>query len=162
MKYIIVSFLIFSSSVFAMNCGQTQTSSTTDKKEVEAFTQMPSHLKGSKIVIEKANGTREVLKAEEYMVVKRKHTRPMISEKVVTSTMQCKEVPGSVKNIVSLRGVNSYANPETSVSGKTGKASISRENTLGAQYQRNVGKDVFLGVEGDLNRGAGISIGVGF
>lgn len=144
----------------AMSCGQTKVTSSLEKKDVEVFTSMPSHLKGAKIIIVKADGSQEVLKAEEYMVVKRKHTRPMISEKVSSSTLQCQNT--SVKNIVSLKAINSYGSPEKSLSGNKGKISIEREPTLGAQYQRNLGKDIFIGIEGDLNQGAGVLLGIGF
>lgn len=143
-----------------MSCGQTQTTSSLEKKDVEVFTSVPSHLKGAKIILVKADGSQEVLKAEEYMVVKRKHTRPMMSEKVTSNTLQCQNT--SVKNIVSLKAINSYGNPNKSINGQKGNISISRETTLGAQYQRNLGKDIFLGVEGDLHQGAGLMIGFGF
>ena len=158
MKYLIL--LLLSLNSYAQNCGQTSTQTSLEKKEMEVMTNMPKHLKGSKIVIIKADGSQEILKPEEYMVVKRKHTRPVLSEKVTSTTMQCKS--SNVKNIVSLKAINSYANPEKRISGQKGQVSISRENTLGLQYQRNLGKDIFLGVEGDFNQGAGVMLGIGF
>lgn len=162
MKYLVLVSMLMVNICYAqsMSCGQTQTTSSLEKKDMEVITEMPKHLKGSKIILVKADGSSEVLKIEDYMVVKRKHTRPLMREKVVSSTLKCQS--SQIKNIVSLKAVNSYANPEKSISGKKGTISIGRETTLGAQYQRNLGKDIFLGVEGDLNQGAGVMLGIGF
>ena len=158
MKFLLMFLLI--GNAFANDCGKTQVSSTLEKTSVEVMTDVPKHLIGAKITLTKADGSQETVKAEEFMIVKRKHTRPLMREKISSTSIQCQD--STVKNIISLRAVNSYANPDKSVNGKTGNISISRENTLGAQYQRNIGKDIFLGVEGDLNQGAGVSLGLGF
>jgi hypothetical protein len=161
MKILLMLLIMFNIDFsHAVSCGQTEIKTSTEKSEVEVFTSVPSHLKGAKIVIVKADGSQEILKAEDYMVVKRKHTRPILREKVSSNTLQCQNT--SVKNIISLKAINSYANPEKKLNGNKGTISIERESTLGAQYQRNLGKDIFLGVEGDLNQGAGIILGIGF
>lgn len=161
MKFLIM-FLMLTSVSFAneLSCGETKTISSLEKEEMDVNTEVPKHLLGAKIILKKADGTEEVLKAEDFMVVKRKHKRPVYKEKIATSSLKCKT--DSVKNIVSLKGVRSYANPESKLEANKGTLSIERETTLGAQYQRNIGKNVFLGVEGDLNRGAGVMIGLGF
>jgi hypothetical protein len=160
MKYLILLLLSLNAHAQSLNCGQTKTSSIIEKKDMEVVTDMPKHLKGSKIIIVKADGSQEILKPEEYMVVKRKHTRPVMSEKVTSNTLQCNS--SNVKNIVSLKAINSYGDPDKSIRGQKGTISISRETTLGAQYQRNVGKNIYLGVEGGLNQSAGVMIGLGF
>lgn len=161
MKFLIIFVLLINVS-FAneLSCGETKTTSSLEKEEMEVNTEVPKHLVGATIILKKANGSEEVLKAEEYMIVKRKHKRPVYKEKIATASLKCKN--DSVKNIVSLKGVRSYANPKSRLEPNKGTLSIERETTLGAQYQRNIGKDVFLGVEGDLNRGAGVMIGIGF
>lgn len=161
-KYLLALLLITNTSIAQdLSCGQTKTTSSVfEHTAVEVFTKMPESLKGGKIILVKADGSQEILKTEEYMLVKRKHTRPFIIEKVATSTLMCKD--NKVNNILSLKAVNSYGDPDKNISGSKGKISTSRETTLGAQYQRNLGKNIFLGVEGDLNQGAGVLLGIGF
>jgi len=159
---ILIAIMLMMNICYAqtMSCGQTKTSSTIEKKELDVITEMPKHLKGSKIIIVKADGSQETLKPEEYMVVKRKHKRPVFEEKTVSNTLQCQN--NGVKNIVSLKAINAYGDPDKSVRGQKGTISTSRETTLGAQYQRNIGKNIYLGVEGGLNQSAGVMLGLGF
>lgn len=144
----------------SMSCGQTKTSTTLEKKELDVVTEVPNHLKGARIILVKADGSQETLKAEDFMVVKRKHKRPIFEEKTVSSRLECQN--NGVKNIVSLKAVNSYGSPDRTIHGNSGTVSVSRSSTLGAQYQRNIGKNLYLGVEGDLNQNAGLMIGLGF
>jgi len=161
MKIITILIALFVTTVNAReNCGFVKTTSQTQKIELDTVTPVPNHLRGATITLLKKDGTQEILRAEEYMIVKRHHKRPVIKELATTTKVQCYD--NTVKNIASLKAVNSYGRADLDVNGDSATISTSKRRTLGGQYQRNVGKNIFLGVDADLNRNAGLSIGLGF
>lgn len=93
-------------------------------------------------------------------------------KKVISESKECKSETvlvekkvyrnKTVKNIISLKAINGFQNPRAQASGNVGKASVSRDTTLGIQYQRNLESNVFIGAEVDLNESLGLLIGVGF
>lgn len=161
MKTLLITLLLLISTAYAKEkCGETKTSTHLEKTELDTVTEVPNHLRGATITLKKADGSQEVLKAEDYMIVKRQHKRPVFREKIATTRIQCQDE--TVKNIVSLKAVNSYGRADLESDDTSATISTSKRRTLGGQYQRNVGKNIFLGVDADLNRNAGLLIGLGF
>ncbi len=162
MKNLIVTLitLIFTSNAFALECGETQRSSSTEESQVEVVTNVPNHLKGATITLTKADGSKEVLKAEEYMVVKRKHNRPVIKETTRESSLACKATDR--KNIVSLKAVDGYSDVKKSQTDSSASLEVKRQVGVGIQYQHAITERVYLGVGADSNRGAEALLGWGF
>ena len=161
MKTLIVLFtMIFSISAQALQCGETEAVKTTEQSSVEVMTEVPKHLKGSTIVFKKADGSEEVLKSEEYMVVKCKHKRPVIKESTKETKLACKGAEN--KNIVSLKAVDCYSDVKKTESGSTATLKVERQVGVGLQYQRAITDRVYVGGEVDSNNGVGVLVGVGF
>ena len=168
MKNIFITIMItlFSMSAVALENVKTKTTKTVEESSIEVFTEVPEHLKGSKACILKEGLGYQCVPSEEYMIVKRKHKRPIIKE-VVT-----KEVSGEMpvaaekanphKNIVSLKVVDGYSDVKKEESGKTLTLKVERQVGAGIQYQRAITDKVYVGGELDSNRGVGVLLGVGF
>jgi len=159
MKYLLL-FLLTTNTASALECGKTNQSIHTVKLEVDAQTDVPKFLRGATITITQANGKTETVKAEEFMVVKRKHKRPVLSTVVFKTTLKCSDI--SKKNIISGKLVDGYSDVSTNVTGKSAKISLDRQLGVGLQYQRQVADKLFLGVGADSNRGAEALLGFGF
>jgi hypothetical protein len=152
--------MLFTGNAFALNCGETQTKSSKEESSVDAVTDMPKYMKGMTITLTKADGSTEVLKSEEFMVVKRKHKRPVTKETIESKSLTCKDE--SVKDIVSLKAVDGYSDVKAEQSVKTTTLKVERQLGLGLQYQHALNKKVYVGGEVDTNRGMGVMVGIGF
>lgn len=126
-------------NISAVGLGESQLADAGDSLE--------SHAKNRRVVI--------VFNGGKTVISEAKECKPKIVEKVVYKNK-------TIKNIISLKAINSYQDPFKRVSGNRGTVGISRETTLGVQYQRNVGSNVFVGAEVDMNESVGVLLGVGF
>ena len=167
MKILIFTLLVlFTDSALALECGQTESSTSTEEYQVEVTTNTPKFLEGATITLTKADGSKKVLKAEDYMVVKRKHNRSVIKETTKEMSLACKSVPGAVKeerkNILSLKAVDGYSDVQKEQTAKAVSLKVERQLGVGVQYQRAVTERVYLGVGADTNRGAEVMAGWGF
>lgn len=165
MKKLIISMVFISNVSIAQECGETVSESQETLGHMEVTTQVPGHLKGATITITKADGSKETVKAEEFMVVKRKHKRPVVGITTETKTLLCEKkiVDKNVKNIVSLEAVRGDAGLEKNIVSKS-ETEVKTKQSLGVglMYQRNVYKDLYLGGKVDSNENVGLNIGLGF
>lgn len=164
---IATALLIFSTSAHALQCGEIETTKSVEESSIEVITDVPKHLKGKEICIRNPQtGVSDCVKAEEYMVVKRKHKRPVIKESTKETSLACKtetkEVSVAQKNIVSLKAVDGYSDVKKEQTGKTLKLEVERQVGVGLQYQRAITDKLYLGGEVDSNKGVGVLLGVGF
>lgn len=165
MKKLIISMVLCSSVSMAQECGETVSKTEETQGSMEVITQVPSHLRGATITITKADGSKETVKAEEFMVVKRKHQRPVVGVTTETKTLLCekKVVDKNVENIVSLEAVRGDAGLEKNVVSKSETEVKTKQGVgVGLMYQRNVYKDLYLGGKVDSNENVGLNIGLGF
>jgi len=164
MKKLLVILTAFMVTVNAnaLNCGETQSSFHSEESKVEVTTGVPKHLEGATITLTKADGSRETLRAEEYMIVKRKHSRPVIFHSTKETSMMCKNVQSNNKNIVSIKSVEGFGVVSKTSTAKTLTLKSDRETGIGLQYQRALTERLYLGGEVDTNHGVGILLGVGF
>lgn len=164
MKKLITVFMLISSVSMAQECGETITSSQETQSHVEVTTAVPEHLKGATLTITKADGTSETVKAEDYMLVKRKHKRPVVGITTQTKTLLCeKKSEKNAENILSLEAVSGQAGLEKNIISKSEVEVKTKKGLgLGLMYQRNIYKDLYLGGKVDSNENVGLNIGVGF
>lgn len=162
MKYLLTFTFILTTGLIveAQQCGESQEVHITQETTQDAYTQMPKHLQGAKIIIEKADGSKEILKAEEYMVVKRKFKRPVITHVKNKNTVQC--VNTAKKNILSGKLVDGYSDVSVKTKGKSATIEVDRQLGIGLQYQRRVMERMYIGVGADSNQGAEAMVGFDF
>ena len=158
---------MFSVNVKALDCGETERSEKTFEAEMEVVTDVPNFLKGATITITKADGSSEVVKAEEFMVVKRKHLRPVVHAMVKEETRSCdvvvlKPLPEPLKNILSVKAVDGFSDVKKNEDANGVELKVERQVGLGVVYQRNLSDNLYLGGEVDANKGVGVLLGVGF
>lgn len=158
---------MISVNVNALECGETEKTVSTAVGEMEVVTDVPNFLKGATITITKADGSSEVVKAEEYMVVKRKHLRPVVhafskEEKLTCKVELVKSEPEPLKNIVSLKAVDGYSDVKKREDAAGVELKVERQVGLGVVYQRNLSDNLYLGGEVDANKGVGVLLGLGF
>jgi hypothetical protein len=167
---IIFSVLLVTSVLFAQTKPVCTTNQGTDVAMAvqDANTVVPKFLQGATITITKADGSKETVKSEEYMVVKRKHPRPVMVH-VTNNTVTCTETTNVVpedqkysKNILSLKVVDGYSDVTTSVAPLGTKLSVDRQIGAGLQYQRAYNNKFYFGVGADTNQGFEVLGGIGF
>lgn len=159
---IIATTFMFTSVASALSCGETKTESSVELSSVEVTTAVPKNLRGASILLTKADGSTVVLKAEDYMIVKRKHSRPVVTNTTKEASLSCKEVPKALKNIVSVEALDGYSDITKEENLNSTTLRIQRKVALGLQYQRAITERFYLGGQLDTNRGAGILLGMGF
>lgn len=167
MKKLIIAILMITPNVNALECGESEVSTSGSVMDMEVTTDVPAFLKGATITITKANGSSETVKAEEYMVVKRKHNRPVVhsvtkEEKRTCTVELIKSEPEPLKNIVSLKAVDGYSDVKKKEDVNGVELKVERQVGLGVVYQRNLSDNLYLGGEVDSNRGLGVLLGLGF
>ena len=160
--FILTMFLVLSNNALALECGESQSVTSTEESKIEVTTNTPKFLRNATITLTKADGSKEVLKAEDYMIVKRKHSRPVIKETTKEMSLACKNTQSDRKNIISLKAVDGYSDVKKQENGQTTSIKVDRQVGVGLQYQRAVTERVYLGVGADSNRGAEALLGVGF
>lgn len=169
MKHLIVIIMVmFSTAAYA------QQSCEIKEIKQDVNTPAPKELEGATIIVKLKDGTTREMKAEEYKVVPRKQ-QFKVKERVAVEVAPCPEPkqlePVIVertkvekqKNIVSLLVNRSLTDYEFS---QTGPGSFLVESkyelAVGLMYQRNVYRDVYLGVQADTNKSLGFNLGYGF
>lgn len=157
------SLILVSSVSFAV-CGSESSVSVITKTQEDVVTYMPKWLEGATITISKKDGTSEVVKAEDYMVVPRKHKRPVVEITNTETQIVCKKIED--KNIVSIQGRDGF-NGDVKVkttktpSGASAQVDMNKTISPGVGYQRKVGP-LWLGVDLSTSKNVGASVGVGF
>jgi hypothetical protein len=141
-------------------CGKTTVSTIRQESEMDVVTSAPKFLQKATITITQANGKSETVSADDYMVVKRKHKRPLSVILLKQNTLQCKNT--SKKNIISGKLVDGYSDVSTKVNGKSATISLDRQLGVGLQYQRRIMERVYLGVGADSNKGTEALLGFDF
>jgi hypothetical protein len=169
MKYLI-TILLFTSFAQAKPVCNNKESFNRYDTTAEAYTTTPKTLQGATYTITKANGSTETVKADEYMLVKRKHLRPVIINNT-NNTISCTEdivtnvVPEDQKyskNIVSLKVIDGYGDVNIDRNPLQTKLSVDRQVGVGFQYQRAWNNKFYFLGEVDTNQGLGFGAGVGF
>ena len=165
-KLIFILLSLFLVSVANATCDEEFTDSKSEVTNMAVETEVPSYLRGATITITQANGKTETIKSEEYMVVKRKHLRPVLNILTAKTKTLCKEVHPKdqqySKNIVSLKVVDGYSDVDKERLPGAVKLSVDRQVGAGIMYQRALNNRFYIGAELDTNQGAGIMGGVGF
>lgn len=152
--------LVLVSKSFANSCVISSQQEEVQETKV-ITTDVPSHLKGAKIVVRLANGKESEVPAELFKVVPRKQER--VITKVATNTTQvCKEFGLRKNRISALAGSGAKSGLDKSV--KTDSVEVkSRTGFVGGlQYQRLLNDRISVGVQGQSNETGLISIGVDF
>lgn len=164
MKKLLCLLIMLPTFSHALTCGETKSEVTETKTEQEVETVVPAHLKGATITITKADGSKEVVKAEEYMLVKRKHKRPVVrvSSKETTLACETKVVESSKKNIISVQAVRSQSGLSKDVVNPT-TVEVETKSKVGAgvMYQRKL-DELVIGVGADTNKGINLGVGLEF
>ena len=164
MKKLLCLLIMLPTFSFALTCGETKSEVTETKTEQEVETVVPAHLKGATLTITLANGSKEVVKAEEYMLVKRKHKRPVVrvSSKETTLACETKVVDTSKKNIISVQAVRSQSGLSKDIIDPT-TVEVETKSKVGAgvMYQRKF-DDLVIGVGADTNKGVNLGVGLEF
>lgn len=156
--------MMFSTISYAADCGSGTSQSVTTVSEVLSETKLPKWLEGSKITITKADGTSETVSSEEYMVVPRKHKRPIVQTTNTETMVVCKKVED--KNIISVNAKDGFdgsfkSSVKTTATGTSATIEMEKKVMPGIGYQRKVGP-VWLGVDVNTGNNVGASVGVGF
>ena len=164
MKKLLCLLIMLPTFSHALTSGETKSKVTETKTEQEVETIVPAHLKGATLTITLANGSKEVVKAEEYMLVKRKHKRPVVrvSSKETTLACETKVVDSSKKNIISVQAVRSQSGLSKDIIDPT-TVEVETKSKVGAgvMYQRKLDKLV-IGVGADTNKGVNLGVGLEF
>ena len=162
----IFSILLVSSVLFAQECGKSEVQTETLVSSQLVNTETPKFLQGATITITKADGSSETVKAEEFMVVRRKHLRPVVNvlntetKKVCTNNVP--EDQKYSKNILSLKVADGYSDVQSEQTSSGSKLSVDRLISAGVQYQRAYNNKFYFGVGADTNQGAEVLMGIGF
>lgn len=167
MKLLIVMISLVSSIAFANQCGD-----TCEVLNQDVNTPVPVHLKGATITVTTKDGKSYEMKADEFKVVPRKQQFKVKERVVYRLSPQPREIEPVViektrvqkqKNIVSLLLNRSLTDYDVS---QDGPGSFRIENrfelAVGLMYQRNVYKDLYLGVQADTHKSLGANLGIGF
>ena len=158
---ILLAMFAVSTNAMALECGETQRSSSTENTSVDVETKAEKFREGQTLARISADGkVIETVSAEEYMLVKRKHKRPVIKETTKESSLACKA--SDRKNIVSLKAVDGYSDVKKTQTATSASIEVERQVGVGIQYQRAVTERLYLGVGADSNRGAEALVGVSF
>lgn len=169
MKYVIATIMVmFSTAAYA------QQSCEIKEIKQDVNTPAPKELEGATIIVKLKDGTTREMKAEEYKVVPRKQ-QFKVKERVSVEVAPCpkfREIEPVIvertkiekhKNIVSLLLNRSLTDYDIS---SFGPGSFRVENkyelAVGLMYQRNVYKDLYLGVQADTHKSLGLNAGIGF
>ncbi len=164
MKKLICLLIMLPSLSYALECGETKQEINETQSSQGVETVVPSHLKGATITITLADGSKETIKAEEYMVVKRKHTRPVlvISTKESSRSCETKVIDSGKKNIISVQAVRSQSGlSKNVVSPTTVEVETKKSIGAGVMYQRKF-DELVIGVGADTNRGVNLGVGLEF
>lgn len=170
MKYIILILsLLLTANVQAQSCNQETLSTTTDEREVEVTTDMPKHLTGATITITLANGSSSTVPASKFMVVPRKHKKPVLVVTTNTSKLICQtpQITKSNKNLIQIGASNSTPDirVRTEVSSVGFRTTVTAEKTITpdvSYYRSDIVGGFGAGVGVDSNGAGRISVGFGF
>jgi len=157
MKYLI--FLLVSSFVFAEDC-TTSKSEDQIQEQLEIKTDVPSHLKGAKIIVRLADGRESEVPAEQFKVVPRK--QQFITTKTQSNTViACKNVDKNRISALVGRGAKAGLGRTTDGNGVT-----EVESNVGAvggiQYQRVIYKNISIGGQIQSNETGSVMLGIDF
>lgn len=162
MKHLYMLVLVSAASAQAMECTTERSKTVIGTEAVTEPVAVPEHLKGSKIILVRADGRFAELNGEEYMVAKR--VRRLVRERVADHTRQvC--TPEQDKNIVSLGFRRDVTNASVrALSPNTGVLELQEGPVFDIEYKRlRIGNTPFNGGVGVDNRGTPkVSIGLGF
>lgn len=162
MKNIITAILItfFPIHSFAGENCSSATSEAVAQDKLVISTDVPSHLKGAKIIVKLADGRTSEVPAELFKVVPRKQ------QYIVTKTLQKTQTTCSaerLKNRISLLGGEG---PNSKVDVERNGDTVSMESKSGAvggvQYQRSITNRLNLGVQVQSNETALVGVGLDF
>lgn len=171
MKYLIIATVLMSVSAHAAEtCGPKEVRVVEEKQDVN--TPAPKELEGATIIVKLKDGSFKEMKAEEFKVVPRKQ-QFKIKQRTVVQQAPCPTQSQPVivektkvekhKNIISLTMNRSLTDYDVS---SNGPGSFRIENkyelAVGLMYQRNVYKDLYLGVQADTHKSLGLNAGLGF
>lgn len=163
MKYILALILILAwidMAISGENC--TRSSHNYEVKDtILITTDVPSHLKGAKIIVRRADGVETAVPAEMFKVVARKQQH-IISRVHETSLFSCKETLDNKNRISLLGGHGAKAGLDKDVNANTATMKTRTGFVGGAQYQRSLSERISVGVQGQTNKTGSVMIGLDF
>jgi hypothetical protein len=165
MKSIITAILItfFPIYSFAGESCQTRAGEETAQEKMVISTDVPSHLKGAKIIVKLADGRTSEVPAELFKVVPRKQQYLVTKTKQSSTTTCTASESQSYKNRISLLG-GEGPNSKVDVERSGNQISMeSKSGTVGGvQYQRNITDRISVGAQVQSNDSALLSVGFDF
>lgn len=135
MKTLLFISLLFTVQLVNAESCSTSTDSTTVDKLEDVNTKVPKALEGATITITLKNGKTEVLKAEQYKVVKRVQQFKVVERTNATTKMCTRDVDGK-KNLVMIGARRDHTGLSKSINGNVGTVSSERDLVLDAAYMR--------------------------
>lgn len=159
MKYTLVIISLFLVNFAHAETCSTDTSSTTVDVLEDVNTKVPKALKGAQIIIRRADGKEEVLKAEDYKVVKRVQ-QFKVKERSVVQKLTCNKDPN--KNLIMVGGRKDYTGLDTTVNGKTATVESKRGLVMDASFLRQKVLDTRLGLGAGVDTNGTVRGIVGF
>lgn len=160
MKYIVALLVLFPTLSYSKDC------STVSRQEEVTETivinkDVPSHLKGAKIIVELANGQRSEVPAEQFKVVPRKQER-LISRVKDRITETCIESKNSLNRVMILGGYGAKEGIDRTNKTTSTKLESNVGVVGGLQYQRLLNEQISVGVQGQTNQTGSLMIGLDF
>lgn len=157
---LILAFFICSAAFASDNC--TTVSSSEAVLETQLYgTDVPSHLKGAKIIIQQADGKVSEVPAERFKVVPRKQQR--VITRVASHTLKsCKEISFRKNRVAALAGLGQREGLTKDVSAS--RIDIETKTGLvgGLQYQRSLNDRFSVGAQAQTNKTGSLMIGLDF
>ena len=124
-------------------------------------TDVPSHLKGAKIIVRRADGKESEVPAELFKVVPRRQQR-IVTKLESKRVVSCKETLFNKNRISLLGGYGAQEGTKRRVT----EDSVRLQNNVGAvgglQYQRSLNERWSFGAQGQTNETGSVMIGLDF
>jgi hypothetical protein len=157
---LILSFLLCTTAFASDTC--TIVSSSEEVLETQLIgTDVPSHLKGAKIIIQQADGKISEVPAEKFKVVPRKQQR--IVTKVASQTLKsCKEISFRKNRVSALAGIGQKEGLSKDVSPDRIDVETRTGLVGGLQYQRSLNDRFSVGAQAQTNKTGSLMIGLDF
>jgi len=128
----ILAVTLLSSAAKAQSCS-TDTNAVVSEVQEDVNTKVPKVLEGAKIIIRRADGKEEVLKAEDFKVVKRVQ-QFKVTERNVTQKVTCNK--DTQKNLLMLGGRKDHTDYDISSNGNSLTVQSDKKIVLDAAYMR--------------------------
>jgi hypothetical protein len=159
MKYIILAALFSVSAFASKDCSVTRSNHEVLEEKV-ITTDVPSHLKGAKIIVKLADGKESEVPAELFKVVPRK--KQVIVTKVQNDTVMTCNGEGYKNRISLLAGHGTRSGMRKSVGTDVAEFETKTGLVGGAQYQRVIKGRLSVGGQVQTNKTGSLMLGLDF